>query len=336
MNGLGIALMPEHPPAKFAALAACAERLGFSHLWIPDERFWRDLAVCMTEAIMSTTTMTIGSAVTDPYVRHPALTAQMMATLDELSGGRVVCGIGAGIAGFDALHIERRSPARAIREAVELMRGLWSGEAAGYEGETVRFGKAGLDFSPLRPDIPIYVAGRGPRVLSLAGEVADGVMIGSLASQPGLDFAFRRLQIGLERAGRERRDVHRVIWLHTAIHDNQEAAEAAVGTIVSGVLVSSAPVLSDWGIDLPAHIASAINGVTYGLNSPGMQQVRELLSPEVIRHFAVAGRPEYVRDRFQQLFEAGIDHIAVVPWLTPDQDPERFAETLMSAVEPVL
>ena len=336
MATLGIAMMPEFPIQRYGNLARHMERLGYTNLWVPDERFWRDLAVCMSQAILATETIKVGSSVTDPFVRHPALTAQVFASLDELSGGRVVCGIGAGIAGFSAMAIERRSPVTAIREATELMRRLWTGERVDYHGRLVDFVDASLDFKPLRPDIPVYIAGRGPKVLELAGEIGDGVMIGSLASEPGLEFAFRRVDEGLARAGRSRADIEATLWLHTSISSDGPAAREAVRTIITGVLISSLPVLDNWGLIIPQEVVNAVQGVTYGVNSPGMQKAREAVGAEVIQHFAVAGDPAEVRDHLARLVAAGIQHFAVLPWRTPGQSIEQFAELLVEAAGPIL
>ena len=332
---LGLALLPERPARDLAALATLAERLGFSHVWVLDERFWRDFGVCLTAAVQATERVVVGSAVTDPYIRHPALTAQLFATLDELSGGRMVCGMGAGIAGFDALGIQRNRPALAIREAVSLMRDLWAGQVVDRRNGLFPF-KGSLDFSPLRPRIPVYVAGRGPRVLSLAGSLADGVMVGALASQPGLAYALERVASGATEAGRDGAAIHKTLWLHTAIAKDEEQAVEAVRTIVTGALVASSAVLERIGIPLQPELVAAMQGVSYGLGSPGMLAVRTLVDADVVHHFAAAGSPEYVRQRVQDLFESGVEHVALLPWLVPGQTPEAFAGAAMDALEPLL
>jgi len=336
MATLGIALMPEFELQHFAKLARHVEKLGYSNLWVPDERFWRDMTVCMSKAILATETIKIGSSVTDPFVRHPALTAQLFASLDELSGGRIICGIGAGIAGFEAMGVKRKSPVTAIREATELMRLLWTGETVNYQGKIVRFNDASLDFSPPRADIPVYIAGRGPLVLSLAGEIAEGAIIGSLASEPGLNFALDRIDQGLAKNGRSRKDIEVTLWLHLAIDENSDAALDAVRMIVAGVLVSSLPILDSWGISLPSAVLEALDGVTYGVNSPGMKKASAAITPDVVRHFAVAGNPAQVRQQLARLVEAGINHFAALPWRTPNQSPERFASMLIDTASPIL
>jgi 5,10-methylenetetrahydromethanopterin reductase len=317
-----------------ASLAALAEQLGFSHVWVLDERFWRDFGVCLTAAVQATERVFVGSAVTDPYIRHPALTAQLFATLDELSGGRMICGMGAGIAGFHALGIRRERPVVAIREAVSLMRELWAGHAVERQDGLFPF-SGSLDFKPPRSRIPVYVAGRGPRVLSLAGAMADGVMVGALASPPGLSYALDRVAIGAREAGRAGETIHKTLWLHTAIADDEEQAVEAVRTIVTGALVASSDVLERIGIPLSPELVSTMQGVSYGLGSPGMLAVRSLVDVDVVHHFAAAGSPDHVRHRVQDLFESGVEHVALLPWLVPGQTPGAFAEAAMDALEPL-
>src|SRR5690242_2590855 len=99
-----------------------AEDNGYDIAWLADERFYREVYSCLTSFALNTRRIRLGPCVTDPYARHPALTAMAIATLDELSGGRAVLGVDAGISGFAEMGVERLKPARAIRETVELVR----------------------------------------------------------------------------------------------------------------------------------------------------------------------------------------------------------------------
>src|SRR6202158_2209269 len=145
-------------------------------IWVADEQFLRDPWVQLGAIAAVTSRVSIGICVTDPYIRHPALPATAAATLQELSGGRAILGLGAGSTGFEALGIPQRSPARAVTECIELCRKLWA-EAApfSYQGEQVRFTDNRLDFKPPTP-IPIYVAARGPKMLAVAAPRAGAAL----------------------------------------------------------------------------------------------------------------------------------------------------------------
>ena len=328
MPTFGIAIFPEHEPRRFADLCRRVDAGMFEHLWVPDERFFRDLGVELTLAALNTERVRVGSAVTDPFIRHPALTGSLIASVDEVSGQRVVLGIGAGVSGFKQLGVKQEHPQLAIREGVALMRALWKGGDLQFDGRTTSFHGGGLDFAPVRSDIPVWIAGRGPAVLQLAGEVAQGVMVGALASEPGLRYAEQNIAKGLAKAGRDASSIIRAVWLHTAIADDGEAARDAVRTVVAGVLVSSLNVLRDIGIPLSDELVGSLQGVAYGMNNPEMQRVARTLDDDVLRHFSVAGDPKEVRARVADLARMGVQHIAVVPWLAKGQRLEDYIDLL--------
>src|SRR5690625_1759920 len=185
-------------------------------LWVSDERFYRDPWVMLAMMAEQTNRIRLGTSVTDPYVRHPALTASAIASLAEASQGRAVLGMGAGVSGFAAMGIERSRPATAMREATELIRRLIAGERLDYQGKVVSFTDAGLSWTP-EYRVPVYIAGRGPKILELGGEVGDGVLIASFSGGPMLDYAFERVETGLQRRGPELPAVNKGSWLYTAL-----------------------------------------------------------------------------------------------------------------------
>ena len=170
-------VMPEGPVEAVVRAAVAAEDLGCSRVWIPDEGLAaRECWVTLGAVAAATNSVEVGTGITNAYTRHPGMTAAAVATLDEASGGRAALGIGAGGAlTLTALAVERRAPITAMRELVTASRALWSGEIVDGDGVTGGFRRARLDFG--RPDIPIWVAGRGPRVMRLAGELADGFIL---------------------------------------------------------------------------------------------------------------------------------------------------------------
>ena len=111
--------------------ARLAEACGFDAVWIADERFYREAYSVLAQVASATDRIRLGPCVTDPFARHPALTAMAIATLDEISAGRAVLGLGAGVSGFAELGIRPLRPPRAIREAIGLIRALLRGELTG-------------------------------------------------------------------------------------------------------------------------------------------------------------------------------------------------------------
>lgn len=327
----GVGLHADTEMARFAALAHAIESAGFARLWVPDERFQRDIAAALTVAATVTKSIRIGTAVTDPFIRHPALTASILASADEVAEGRMTAGIGAGISGFSALGVRRERPRLALREAITLMRRLWSGETVNFVGETTSFRDGRLEYVPLREDVPVWIAGRGPAVLALAGEIGDGVILGSLASEGGIAYARKHVGRGVRLRKRQDRPTWG-IWLHTAISEDAEAARRAVRPIVTGVLISSRTVLDELGVSLPNAFAKALDGVAYGMGNPEMLRVSRDLPDTVLDAFSVSGDRRQVRARLEELGRLGIEHVSFVPWLVPGQSFERFLDEAAAAL----
>jgi 5,10-methylenetetrahydromethanopterin reductase len=202
----GLLLLGEHAPERLRNLARFAEEHGFDHLWYADEKFYRDPYVSLTYVAQHTSRITLGTCVTDPYTRHPALTAMAMGSLAELAGGRAVLGIGAGFSGLQAMGIKQTTPTTALREAIDLIRQLWAGGPVTYLRDTVKFHGGELNFTP-PSKIPVLMATSGRRILQLAGEIADGVMLGDLASPRVIAPALAEVTRGAHRAGRSLADV---------------------------------------------------------------------------------------------------------------------------------
>ncbi|HJU16959.1 MAG TPA: LLM class flavin-dependent oxidoreductase, partial [Stellaceae bacterium] len=179
---LGLLMVGDGPAARLAERARLAEACGFDAVWLADERFYREVYAVLTQVALATRRVRLGPCVTDPFVRHPALTAMAIATLDEISGGRAVLGLGAGVSGFAELGVRPYKPARAIREAIAVIRALLRGERVDVAGEAVSFRDGRLSFAPLRAEIPVYVASNGPLGQRVAGAVADGAIMEACGS----------------------------------------------------------------------------------------------------------------------------------------------------------
>jgi 5,10-methylenetetrahydromethanopterin reductase len=161
--GLSVASRSGLPARRFAELAASAETAGFDAFLVA-ERVADSFALCQA-ALAATETITVGTAVANARLRHPALTAMTAATVDELSGGRFLLGLGVANPSLNegTFGLPPAAPVAFMRDYVETLRGVLAG--------TVELDR------PARPGIPIHLAGLQPRMLRLAGEIADGVLL---------------------------------------------------------------------------------------------------------------------------------------------------------------
>jgi 5,10-methylenetetrahydromethanopterin reductase len=312
----GVGLPPAKPVAELLDVAEEVEHLGYRYLWVNDERLERDPFTVLPAIAQRTERIRIGPGVTNPYSRHPALIATAMATLDELSGGRTVLGLGAGGTNHRALGIERKAPVAALRDGVELIRGLWAGSTVSVEGEVVRAREARLDFPAPRPRIPIYIGGRGPRVLELAGEIADGVIVGNVATREGWSYALERIAAGAARAGRDVAGIHLTAWLYACVADDDERALDAIRPMAATSLVTSRPVLGALGIEMPDDFRARMEARGWSLDREVVTQAGAALPAEMVQRFGLAGTPESCRRRLRWLLEAHpqISQVAIVPF----------------------
>lgn len=312
----GAGLPLEGPLAELLAAAEEAERLGYAFLWANDDRLQRDPFAMLAAFALRTRALRLGPGVTNPYSRHPALIAAGVATLDELSGGRAVLGLGAGGTNHRALGVERRQPAVALREAVALIRTLLAGGTATVDGQVIRAREARLECPPPRPDLPIYLGARGPRILELAGEVADGVIVGNVASAAGWRYALDRVRRGAERAGRDPSELRLVAWFSCSIADDDDLAADAVRPMVATSLVTSRPVLDELGVEMPGAFADEMERRGWRLHREHLEAAGRLVPDDVVRRFAVAGSPATCRRDLAELLEAlpQIDQVAIVPF----------------------
>ena len=170
-----VSIMATAPVGQVAEIAAFAESLGYSRIWLCDEGIsTRDAIVGLSAVALATDTAMIGPGVTNPYTRHPGQTASAMASLAELSDGRAFLGLGAGGGlTLGPLALERRRPLAAVEETVHALRCLWNAETVNLRGRTLELRDARLACGAGRR-IEVHLAGRGPRMVDLAARIADG------------------------------------------------------------------------------------------------------------------------------------------------------------------
>lgn len=276
-------------------LARLAETLGFDCLWHSNERFYREMFIRMTVSTAATSRIGIGGAVVDPFAVHPALTAQSVATLGELSAGRATVAMGAGGSGFPMMGIRRRRPATATREAYQVMTAMLRGETTSYAGEFVQAHAARLHFAPVRPTT-VWIASRGDIMLKLGGEIADAVMIATHATADNIQTALGMVEDGIDRAGRTRGSLRLMTRVDTCVHPDPAAAYAGCRLMVAKLLWASYPdraFVRRAGLTVPAKLEEMIATRDYDLLPDGAR----LVPDEFVDALCWAGPPDAVADR---------------------------------------
>jgi 5,10-methylenetetrahydromethanopterin reductase len=328
---VGVASLVEHPMDELAGSGRTLESLGYSNIWVPDERLLRNVYVSLATLAGATERIGLGTAVTNPYTRHPAITAAAIATIDELSGGRTTLALGAG-GGLGAYGITRTSPVQALRETTEIVRRLTSNETVSYDGTLFSLASTQLDFPALRP-VPIYLAARGPKILQLAGEIANGAIIGGFADAGGIGYAQQMIHRGMERAGRDESEVDQMAWLYVSASPDRAAARTAVSKIVLASLVTSRPILGELRLDLPKSLIDHLDSTGWVFPRETPAQASALLPDHLVDAFAVYGTPAECVERLRAIQACGISHLCFVLFPPEGDTVTSLAERL--AVEVV-
>ncbi len=334
-------------PGRLVELAQAAEACGIDRFGLSDTKSYGisyDCLTLMTACAMSTQRLVIESMVTDPFVAHPAMTARAVATMAELSGGRIVLGLGGGVEHAPMWGEDKSKPLTALREAVALIRGLWRGETVTMAGEVVRADKLRLNF-PVRHRIPVLIASRSPRSLRLAGEIADIVLLGSrfLGRQHYL-ANLAHVRKGLENAGRTLDDVEVDLTVQVCVSDDEERALESAKSWAAIALLWTAGIdkfakqnYKRWEVpsDLNVPRATIEKVAEWDFWSRGKlrkdlpDDIAALLTREIVDQFTVAGTPKQVADRFRELMTypgLGGIRVRMVP-VQADSVPDGYLAT---------
>jgi 5,10-methylenetetrahydromethanopterin reductase len=314
---MGLLMLGDAPVRVMVERARLAEAVGYGRVWLADERFYREVYSCLAHFAAHTSKVLLGPCVTDPFSRHPALTAMAISTLDEISGQRAILGIGAGISGFAELGINHRKPARAIRETIEVIRTLIRGESVNFCGEVIEFHQGSLSFSPTRSAVPIYVASNGPLGQRVAGAVADGAIMEACASVYEAEAFTAEVNAGATQVERDPRAIKKIARLNTCIAPDGDAARKVVRPLVARYLGAGrlrSNTVKEQGLELPAEALHAVAGAPYSAGVTPYLSLLPLITDRHVNALTLAGSIEEVTKHVVMLIRAGIDEFIIRPF----------------------
>jgi len=312
---------PVDPLSKTARIARLAEELGYDSMGLADQRESgeRDVYVALALCAGATEKIRLGPCVSDPYSRCPAIAARAIASLDELSGGRTYIALGAGGSGFTELGIKQESPNRALRETIKIMRTLFQGRKVFYDGKIFQVRGHDLSFGS-RSDLKIYVATRSPRNLKLAGELADGVLIATYATEEQIRWAIEKVEEGARIAGRSLHDIDLISWMYTSVSEDRDEAIRNVKPFVLQALCKTAPEMYP-KFELNEKVISILQQMRHLPMSEITRQNPDVLTDRDVERFSLAGTPDDCLRKAEEIRDAGIDQI----WIRPFSRPGLFA-----------
>mgnify|MGYP001253521125 CR=1 FL=1 len=323
-----VGILPNRPLSDFVDWISLADELGFGGVWVADSQsVFRDAFMALTLFAQRTKHMELGTGVTNIITRHPAVLANSFATLDEISGGRAVLGIGIG---DSAIYNIGQKPTKLKRfeEVIAVLRTLMSGQTAHYDGVDIK-----VSWPPRK--VPIVIACTGPKSLQLAGRIADGVLF-QVGSDPVLvRYAKKNIEIGAKHGGRELSDIKLYQRLACAVADNREQVRAeargyasvAAGTIYTGIPKE----------DMPEELWEDLRIMKeqYDYQQHGSMEAKqaEFITDRILDAVAIAGTPEEAVPRFKELIDLGVENF-VLPIAT--KEPDAIIKMLAEKVMPKL
>jgi len=316
MLDFGVCFMADPPVSDMVSRTVLAEQNGFSHVWMWDSHvLWQEVYPIFTLMAAGTDQIHIGPCVTNPVTRDPTVTASAMATLNEISGGRMEMAIGRGDSAQRVLG-RKPVPVSELEHAVVMIRDLAEGREVDLDGTPVQ-----LKWSEGHR-LPVWVAAYGPQALRCAGRVADGVVL-QLADPFIIEWAQRYIREGAEQAGRNADEIK--LMAAAPAYISADLAHARDQTRWFPALVSNHVVdlvkryhHGELPADLTDYIA-AREGYDYSHHGRAGSENAEFVTDEVVDRFCVLGTPDQVRAKLSQLVDLGISQFNIYSMV---DDPE--------------
>ncbi len=293
-----------------------AESKDIDYAWITNHYNNRHCYPTLAAIAMETDTLKMGPGIMNTFTDTPAAIASFMATLNEISDGRAVLGIGPGdLSTLPKLAIQPEKPVARLKEGVIQIRALLSGEEVKKTGEMEFFDYDGAKLTgvtlPGKKGIPIYIGAQGPKMLELAGTIGDGSLIN--ASNPkDFEAAIPIIKKAQEAAGRKSHDVG--AYTAMSIDQSEKKARNAAKIVAAFIAAGSPPpLLQRHGLDL-----NNVAKIKEALSRFDFKAVGGLVGDAEIDAFTIAGTPEMVKQKCEDLMAAGVTQIIFGSPLGPD------------------
>ncbi|WP_247005970.1 5,10-methylenetetrahydromethanopterin reductase [Halorientalis litorea] len=306
-----IELTPEHPIAEVTDFAVTAETVGFDTVFAACHYFNRDPFVALSRIAAATDDVALGPAAANPYETHPVPLASRVATIQEVSDGRAVMGIGPGDRStLSALGVDREKPLRRVLESFKVAQDLWDGEAVDADG-TFRADGAELEYD-VPGTVPVYVGAQGPHMIRMSAKHADGVLYNG--SHPrDFEWAADQVEQGLADRPAERGEFDFAAYASVSVAEDGEAAREAARPPVAFIVGGAAPPVLDRH-DIDHERAEAVGSA---IEAGEFTEAFGLVTAEMLEAFSIAGTPDAVEEQMAAVLEYADSFVVGAP-LGPD------------------
>jgi 5,10-methylenetetrahydromethanopterin reductase len=285
-----------------------AESKGFEAIWQAESRLVRDAIVPMAAYAAVTERVKVGSGVINNWTRNIGLLASTFLTLDDLAPGRVICGLGAW---WDPLArnvgIQRRKPLTAMRETVEILRRLLNMERVTYHGEFVHVDGIELDVVHGRKeprDVPIMIGATGMKMMQLAGEISDGVVLNYCVPPTYNLQALDQIEVGAKKAGRDFDSIDRPQLIVCSVDHDRERAIDRTRELLTQYLAQQPHIAKASGVsnDIVAEIQSILG---WPATHQQIQSAKHLVPEDLILRITASGTPDEAQAKVNEYLQNG-------------------------------
>lgn len=307
----GVVLQTDPPASRVLELTRHAAANGFSYGWTFDSHvLWQEPFVIYSRMLAENPEMIVGPMVTNPGTRDWTVIASLFATLNEMSGGRTVCGMGRG---DSALRYIGRPPTKlaTMEESMAVIKDLVAGKEVTYRDKTFNMPWVGDGW-----DLPMWVAGYGPRALTLIGQKADGFIL-QLADPYLVEWTIKFMRSAAGDAGRNPDDIKICVAAPAYVGDNLEEQRDQVRWFGGMVGNHVADLVDRYGTEsdmVPAALSDYIKareGYDYDHHGKAGNPSTDFVPDEVIDRFCVLGPVDKHIERMQELKDLGVDQFAI-------------------------
>ena len=328
----GVVLQTNPPAQRVIDLTKRAEDVGFTHAWAFDSHvLWQEPFVIFSRMLDETDHMIVGPMVTNPGTRDWTVLASLFATLNDMYGPRTICGMGRG---DSALRYIGRTPMTlaTMAESMEVIKGLVAGETVEYREQELK-----IPWIDEGWDLPMWVAGYGPKALATAGKYGDGFVL-QLADPQILEWMMKTVREAAVEAGRKPDDITIAVVAPAYVGDDLAHQRDQVRWFGGMVGNHIADIVDRYGqnSEVPQELTDYIRereGYDYDHHGKAESESVGFVTDEIIDRFCVLGPVEAHIDKLNELKDIGADHFGIY-LMHDDNDAtlEAYGEEIIPAV----
>jgi probable F420-dependent oxidoreductase len=325
MLSFGVTVLPDPPSSRFLELIKLAEEQGFEYGWTYDSHvLWQESAPLLTLAARDTSRIKLGHFVTNPGTREPTVLASMYATLHDLSDGRMVMGVGRG---DSARRYIGQQPVKVaeFERRLRMIKDFMNGREVTWNDRELQLKWVRQEL----PEIPMWVAGYGPKALGVAGRVGDGVII-QLADPEIIQWIMETARKAAEEEGRDPSQLKCIVGAPSHVTDDLADAREQVRWFPAMVSNHVMDLVERYGADgsvVPKALTDFVRArkfYDYDEHSRVGAKHGEFVTDEICDRFCVIGNAEQVTAKLKELESIGVDQFNVY-LMTQGQDEDLAA-----------